>query len=186
VIAVRARAAVTVSPEGDPPEVVQAPTFGAGVLIGDGLAITTLHTVGLAVPGKVTAWSDIEALPQDSPPVPARIVGWFPELDLAVLRLSGTPSTAAVALAPEGPIAGEPLVAMGVDDEAVVVVGVTVAAVKGDQLVLVSPRSVDSRYWGGPVFDIHGRLAGITVPSATPKAVSSAAIAAMLERARRQ
>jgi S1-C subfamily serine protease len=88
VIAVHAQAMVSVSPAGDGQAAVQTPTFGTGVLVGDGLAITTLHTVGLVAPGRFIAWSDIEVLLQDSGPVPARILGWFPELDLAVLRLA--------------------------------------------------------------------------------------------------
>ena len=186
VIVVRARAAVAVPTGNDAEGIVQTPSFGTGVLIGDGLAITTLHTVGAVLPGRMAAWTEIEALLQDSAPVGAKIIGWFPELDLAVLRLAETPSTAPVALASEVPATGERLLAMGADDDVVSVVGVTLAAARGDQLILTSPRRVDSRYWGGPIFDIHGRLVGITVPSVTPKAVSALAIGALLERIRAQ
>ena len=44
VIAVRARAVVNLSPGSDAQQAVQTSSFGTGVLIGDGLAITTLHT----------------------------------------------------------------------------------------------------------------------------------------------
>ena len=186
VIVVRARAAVAVPTGNDAEGIVQTPSFGTGVLIGDGLAITTLHTVGAVLPGRMAAWTEIEALLQDSAPVGAKIIGWFPELDLAVLRLAETSSTAPVALASEVPATGERLLAMGADDDVVSVVGVTLAAARGDQLILTSARRVDSRYWGGPIFDIHGRLVGITVPSVTPKAVSALAIGALLERIRAQ
>ncbi|TMA29597.1 MAG: trypsin-like peptidase domain-containing protein [Deltaproteobacteria bacterium] len=186
VIVVRARAAVAVPTGNDAEGIMQTPSFGTGVLIGDGLAITTLHTVGAVLPGRMAAWTEIEALLQDSAPVGAKIIGWFPELDLAVLRLAETPSTAPVALASEVPATGERLLAMGADDDVVSVVGVTLAAARGDQLILTSARRVDSRYWGGPIFDIHGRLVGITVPSVTPKAVSALAIGALLERIRAQ
>ncbi|MCA1828478.1 MAG: hypothetical protein LC689_16260, partial [Myxococcales bacterium] len=49
---------------------VQAPTFGAGVLIGGGLALTTLHTV--------SGGSDVEVLVQGSGAVAAKVVGGFP------------------------------------------------------------------------------------------------------------
>ena len=184
VIAVRARAVVALPPGSDAQRSVQTPVFGTGVLIGDGLAITTLHTVAAVVPGKITAWSDIEALVQDSGPVQAKITAWFPELGLAVLRLAKTATAEDAVFAAEPPAAGEALVAMGTDDETVSVVGVTVAAVRGDELVLTSTRRVDSRYWGGPLFDVHGRLAGITLPSLTPRAVNSQAIAGLVERFR--
>jgi hypothetical protein len=184
VIAVRARATVALSSGSDAPQSVQTPLFGTGILIGDGLAITTLHTVAAVVPGKMTAWSDIEALLQGSGPVPAEITAWFPELGLAVLRVAKTASAEEVVFASDAPVAGEALVAMGTDDETVSVVGVTVAATRGDELILSSSRRVDSRYWGGPLFDVHGRLAGITLPSLTPRAVSSLAIASLVERFR--
>jgi hypothetical protein len=186
VIAIRAEAVVTFPGGGNAQESVHTPIFGTGVLVGDGLAITTLHTVGLVEPGRMTAWSDVEALVADSEPVAAKIVASFPDLDLAVLRLAQTPSTESAVLSAQLPTAGETLIAMGTDDESVSVVSVTLAAVAGDQLIFTSTRRVDSRYWGGPVFDAKGRLAGITVPSATPKAVSSLAIAALLDRLRTQ
>jgi len=186
VVAVRAEAVVSFSGGGNAHDSVHTPVFGTGVLVGDGLAITTLHTVGLAEPGRMTAWSDVEVLVVDSEPVAAKIVASFPDVDLAVLRLADAPSTGRAMLASQLPAAGETLIAMGIDDESVSVVSVTLAAVAGDQLIFTSTRRVDSRYWGGPVFDAKGRLAGITVPSVTPKAVSSLAIAALLERLRTQ
>jgi S1-C subfamily serine protease len=134
----------------------------------------------------MTAWADIEVVLQDSPPMSAKIVGWFPDLDLAVLRLAESPAVEALELAPEVPRVGEPLLAMGADDEAISVVGVSLAASSGDQLLLTSNRRVDSRYWGGPVFDIKGRLVGITLPSVTTTAISSVAIGALLDRVRKQ
>jgi S1-C subfamily serine protease len=186
VISVRARAAISVPAGEAPQEVVQTPSLGTGVLVGDGLAVTTLHTVGGLSPGKMTAWADIEVVLQDSPPMSAKIVGWFPDLDLAVLRLAESPAVEALELAPEVPRVGEPLLAMGADDEAISVVGVSLAATSGDQLLLTSNRRVDSRYWGGPVFDIKGRLVGITLPSVTTTAISSMAIGALLDRVRKQ
>jgi len=184
VVGFRARAAVALPPGSDARQAVQTEVFGTGVLIGGGLAVTTLYSVGAVSPGKMTAWSDIEALVQSSGPVAAEIVGWFPELGLAVLRLAKKPSIEGVVFASTPPAPGDALVAMGTDDETVSVVGVTVGAVRGDELFLTSTRRVDSRYWGGPLFDQHGRLAGISLPSLTPKAVSSVAIAGLVDRFR--
>jgi S1-C subfamily serine protease len=186
VIEVRATAAVVVPGANSAPEVLQTPSFGTGVLLGDGLAVTTLHTVGVVLPGRMTAWSDIEASVPDLGKVAAQVVAWFPELDLAVIRLEGAVSIGAAPLATETPGAGELLIAMGVDEDAVRVVGVTVAGVSGDQLILASSRRIDSRYWGGPVFDLKGRLVGISLPSPTPKALTSVAFGTLLDRVRKQ
>lgn len=180
VVAVRAQAAMAVPQAGETNAVVQTPSFGTGVLIGDGLAVTTLHTVGNLLPGRVLAWKDIEVLVPDAGQVGATLVGSYPELDLAVLRLNQSAGDA-VELAPGGPVLGEPLVAMGTDDEAVTVIGVNVAAIKGDHLLLATGRRMDSRYWGGPLFDVHGRLAGISLPTTMPTALSSGALANLLE-----
>jgi hypothetical protein len=56
------------------------------------------------------------------------------------------------------------------------------AGASGDVMLLTSNRPVDSRYRGGPVFDTQGRLAGISLPSVMPSALSSVALAALLER----
>jgi S1-C subfamily serine protease len=186
VVAVRAQAALPVAEGNGPQAVVQTPSFGTGVLLGNGLAVTTLHTVGNLLPGRVVPWNDIEVLVPDAGFVGATLVGWFPDLDLAVLRLASARAGESVELADTSPPVGEALLAMGTDDDAVTVIGVNVAAVKGDQLLLSSPRRIDSRYWGGPLFDIHGRLAGINLPSLTPRALTSPALAGLLESFRQK
>lgn len=181
VIAVRARTPVEAGDGGT----MDAPIYGTGVLVGGGLAVTTLHTLGEVVPGGVHASSEIEALVSEIGPVPAAIVAWFPELDLAILRLAGASSLSGPALAEEPPAQGESLIAMGTDEEAVSVVGVTVAAANHRNLLLTSSRRVDSRFWGGPVFDPRGRLVGITVLSlGQPKALSSTALRGLLDKVR--
>ena len=164
---------------------MEAPLYGTGVRLGGGLAVTTLHTRGAVRPGGIQPASEIEALVSDIGPMPAEIVAWFPDLDLAILRLSGGSSLAGPTLAAEPPARGEPLVAMGTDEEAVSVVGVTVAAANDDHLLLTSLRRVDSRFWGGPLFDARGQLVGITVLSlAQPKALGSVAFRALLDQVR--
>src|SRR5215813_8943222 len=58
---------------------LQAPTFGSGVLIGNGLALTTLHTV--------SGNPNVEVVVQNAGPLAARVVGGFPKIDIAVLRI---------------------------------------------------------------------------------------------------
>ena len=152
--------------------------------VGDGFAVTTLHTVGTVLPGRMAAWSDVEAFVPDAGALPAQIVAWFPDLDLAVLRIPDAADIAAAALSADTAARGEPLIAVGVGDDAVNVVGVTVAGASGDQLVLSSNRRIDSRYWGGPLFDAKGRLAGIVLPSVFPRALNSLALASLLGRVR--
>ncbi|HUJ27232.1 MAG TPA: serine protease [Myxococcales bacterium] len=179
VIEVRAEAAVVVPGDaGD--TLVPTATFGAGVLVGNGLAVTTLHTVGMVAPGKFAPWKNIEVLLPRHGVVSGELLGWYPEYDLAVLRVPDAVD-APPALATELPAPGAPLLAMGADDQAVNVVGVQLAGVSGDVLLLTSVHAVDSRYWGGPVFDAQGRLAGITLPAVMPRALSSVALASLLQ-----
>lgn len=105
---------------------LDAPVYGTGVLVGGGLAVTTLHTLGAVAPGGIHAASEIEALVPDVGPLSAEIVAWFPELDL-----------------------------------------------------------VDSRFWGGPLFDSRGQLVGLTVLSlGQPRALGSIALRGLLDEVR--
>ena len=152
------------------------PTFGSGVLIGDGLALTTLHTV--------SGGNDAAVIVDGGAPMPAKVVGGFPKIDLAVIRVENAGALASATLAEEAPAVGEPLLAMGTDEESVTAVGVNVAAINGDLLVFASTRPVDSRFWGGPVFDARGRLVAVGVPTlALPGAMTAAALRNMLRQA---
>ena len=151
----------------------QVPTFGAGVLIGGGLALTTLHTVA--------GGGAIEVLAQNAGSMTATVLGSFPQVDLAVLKLDAAEALQSAALAEDLPAAGEPLIAMGAGEDTVEAVGVNVLAQQGDLLLLGSTRPVDSRYWGGPIFDAQGRLVAVSVASlALPRAVTAAAIRTLL------
>lgn len=152
------------------------PMYGTGVLIGGGLALTTLHTVSSA--------GAVEILVQGGAPVAARVVGGFPHVDLAVLRLDAPGALPSAPLADQAPAVGDALIAMGTDEDAVDAVGVNVAAVKGDLLVLASTRRVDSRFWGGPIFDTQGRLVAISLSTiALPGAITASAVRSMLDQA---
>src|SRR5258705_407029 len=57
-----------------------------------------------------------------------------------------------------------------------------VSAVDGDVFRLVSKRTTDSRFWGGPLFDAQGRLVGVQLTSlAGSKAISARVILRLIE-----
>src|SRR2546429_9993301 len=114
--------------------------------------------------------------------MPARVSGgaraWAPP---RVAFPAGPPPPGPPALSTDTPAEGEPLVAMGVDDDGVVVVGVSLAAVNGDVLTVGGKRMLDSRFWGGPLYDGRGRLVAIGLMSlGPPKAISARGIQRML------
>jgi S1-C subfamily serine protease len=161
-------------------------SWGTGVLLGNGLALTALHSVGtVAADGQVTPLGTIAAVVYDHGEVRAHVVAAAPELDLALLRLESVNSIAAAPLAGEAPSVGDHLVAMGARNEEIVAAGVTVSVSEDDgSLVFTSPRKVDSRFWGGPVFDGHGQLTAMTLQSrGAIKAVSIASLRSLIDQA---
>ena len=153
----------------------ETPTFGSGVLIGGCLALTTLHTVA--------GGGNVEVQVQGAGTLVAKVVGGFPQIDLAVLRLDNAAALPSAPLADQPPAVGDALIAMGTDEDAVSAVGVSVAAVNGDLLVLAGNRRVDSRFWGGPIFDTQGRLVAIVVATLTvPGAVTASSLRTLLQQ----
>ncbi len=170
-------------PEGT--EEMDAITFGTGVLIGSGLAITTLHAVAQpSANGKMIPLQVVQVLVPDLGPVEARVIAGAPELDVAILALpEPAASVEGAPFVSEPPLAGESLVAMGAGDGSVSVLGVVVSSVNGDLFTLLSKRMMDSRFWGGPLFDSQGRLAGIQLTSLGPsKAISARTIQRLLDQ----
>jgi len=160
-------------------------THGTGTLLGHGFAVTTLHAVSLPSPdGKLIPLHDVQVLVAGSEPMAAQVIAGAPDLDLAILALPAEAASLEAAPMSMDPVAGgEPLVAMGVDDDAVVVVGVTVAAVNGDVLSVGGKRILDSRFWGGPLYDQRGRLVAIELLSLGPsKAISARVVQRMLDQ----
>jgi S1-C subfamily serine protease len=158
---------------------------GTGTLLRGGLAITSLHAV--AVPdasGKMTPLPHVEVWIPDQEPVQARVIAGAPQADLALLELPSSLSSLEGAELADGPPAiGEPLVAMGIDDEGVVVVGAAVEALDGDLIALAGKKLLDSRFWGGPLYGADGKLAGVVLMSlGRSKAVSAAVIQRMLDQ----
>jgi S1-C subfamily serine protease len=159
-------------------------SYGAGVLIGNGLAVTTLHAVAVpSASGKLTPLAEVRVLVPEVGPMQARVVSGAPDLDLAILRLSGAGAALSGAqLAQDPPIEGELLVAMGAEDDAVTALGVVVSSVSGDLFALASKKMIDSRFWGGPLFDADGRLVGIQLTSlAGSRAISARVIQRMVD-----
>ena len=183
VIEVRGRAASPARAEGALE--METVSFGTGVLIGNGLAVTTLHAVAQpSASGKMIPLQDVQVLVPDLGSVDARVIAGAPELDIAILALpEPAASVEGAPFAIETPMAGESLVAMGAGDGSVSVLGVVVSSVNGDLFTLLSKRMMDSRFWGGPLFDSRGHLAGIQLTSVgTSKAVSARMIQRLLDQ----
>jgi S1-C subfamily serine protease len=173
----------TPGPEGT--QGVETITFGTGVLIGNGLAVTTLHAVAQpSASGKMIPLQDVQVLVPDLGSVDARVIVGAPDLDIAILALpEPAASVEGAPFASETPMAGESLVAMGAGDGSVSVLGVLVSSVNGDLFTLLSKRMMDSRFWGGPLFDSRGQLAGIQLTSVGPsKAISARTIQWLLDQ----
>lgn len=159
--------------------------YGTGVLIGNGLAITTLHAVALpSANGRMTPLEEVQVLVPDAGPMDAQVITGVPDLDLAILLLPGqATSLEGARLATGVPVQGDGLIAMGAANDAITAVGVVVSAVDGDLFALASKGMIDSRYWGGPLFDAQGRLAGIHLTSmGASKAISAPAIQRLLDQ----
>jgi S1-C subfamily serine protease len=159
-------------------------SYGTGVLIGNKLAVTTLHAVAMpSGNGKMTPLQDVQVVVPEVGPMEAHVIAGAPEIDLAILALpDGAASLEAAPLATEVPEQGDALVAMGTGDDTITVLGVIVSGVDGDLFGLVSKRMIDSRFWGGPLFDSQGRLAGIHLTSIGPsRAISARVIQRLLD-----
>ncbi len=143
------------------------------MLVGSGYAVTTLHTVAQA--------RAIEVLINDFGAVQATLAAGDRDLDLALLRLPDSVLLPAPPFASDAPALGEPLVAMGAGENEVAVVGVTVAAAPGRTFALATDHLIDSRFWGGPLFDARGQLAGIGLPTiGQPRAAPVSAVKALI------
>jgi S1-C subfamily serine protease len=175
---------VHVAEDGGAP-VAERVTHGTGTLLANGFAVTTLHAVALpSSAGKLIPLEDVEVQVASGNSMPAQVIAGAPDLDLAILSLPAeAASLEAAPLSTDAPTEGDPLVAMGVDGDAVVVVGVSVVGVSGDILSVGGNRILDSRFWGGPLYDERGRLAGVELMSLGPsKAISASFIQRLLDQ----
>jgi hypothetical protein len=161
-------------------------TSGSGVLLGNGLAVTTLHAAALPSDGGMVPVSRLEVLVPDAGTVGARVLDVLPDLDLAILLLSEKgPPMAGAPLATQMPDEGNQLIAMGTADDTIEARGMVVSQIDGELFTLVGKRATDSRFWGGPLFDGQGRIVGIQLTSVSgAKAVSAKVIQRILDRHR--
>jgi S1-C subfamily serine protease len=160
-------------------------TYATGVLVGPRLAVTALHAVAARVTQEgLTPLPHVDVLLQGKPLSTAEIVGADAELDLALLRLpDDVPALPYAPFAADDPTEGQLLIAMGADEDAIRVIDVTIAQVHGNFYAVGSRHAVDSRFWGGPLFDRSGRLAAIELTAlGEPRAVPARVIKAWIDR----
>jgi S1-C subfamily serine protease len=167
-------------------EARQVVARGTGVLIGDGLAVATLHSVAVPAGTGMTVCRDVRVLVPNAGAIDAQVIDALPDLDLALLRLAVEgDALAGAALATELPAVGDRMVALGAGNDEIAGVGVIVSQVEGDVLTLASRRMLDSRFWGGPLFDSNGQLAGIQLTGTVgARAISARIIRALVDRRR--
>jgi S1-C subfamily serine protease len=162
-------------------------SYATGVLVGSRLAVTTLHTVAArAGEDKVVPLPYIEVFLPDQGVALAQLVSADLRLDLALLRLAeDAPGLDGPTLAAQDPARGESLIAMGAGEDAVTAVEVTVSEPRGGLFAVSSRHPLDSRFWGGPLFDLQGRLAAIELTAlGEPRAIPARLVKEWIERAR--
>jgi len=183
-VAVRAHAFVTTGADGKNARIAEAVSSATGVLIGDGLVLTTLSAVAVRrSDGQLEPPGAIEVVTDQVGLVPARFVAGDPALDLAVLQLPDQlRELEGATLPPSDPAVGEEMIAIGAEGNSLYVVGVTLERVEfapGGGARLYMNRDLPPSFWGGPLFDAEGRLAGL---STRPTSDSGFAIPASLLR----
>jgi Trypsin-like peptidase domain len=184
ILGIRSRTVLPVS-TGEGQVLRAATASGSGFSVGPSLVLTSLHVVAVKRPdGSVETVEEIEALIPRQGAVAAHVVAVEPALDLALLKLDASVSTQTQAeLSDQAPEAGE-LLALGVLDGGLVAVPVEQAAADPAQAPtaaapLFLQNDLGPAFWGSPLFDESGRVAGIVVASLPGHA---AAVPAMLVR----
>ena len=180
VVAVRSQALFAIGARGGPSEQYEAVSEASGVLVGEGLVVTTLHAVALpGSDGQPRPVSEVQVVVAGLAAFPARVAALEPVLGLAVLELSGPTEHlggAALARLPAG--AGDALIAVACLGDRWS--AVEAAVEDGGPLRLRTAAPLDSRFWGAPLFNREGELAGLLTPDARGQ---TALIAADLIRA---
>jgi hypothetical protein len=183
VVQLRARATVVVR-NGDG-EVVprEASLSGAGVLIGNGLALASLHLAVLpAASGGLESVDRIDVAVPGRGIHAARLLGGDVALDVGVFQLAGIDDLEGASLAGMDPAVGDALVAMGTEGDHIDAAGSQIAAVQslgGVPFRLLLEAQLTPEFWGGPLFDADGKLAGLLAPA---EAGSVAAVPVSLVR----
>ena len=139
----------------------------SGVLIGDGLVLTTFSVVASRrSDGQLEPPAAIEVVTDEVGVVPARFVIADPALDLAILQLPDQlRDLGGATLAASDPAVGDGVIAIGAEADSLYVVGVSIDRVEfapGGGARLYINRALPESFWGGPLFDAEGRLAGLS------------------------
>jgi S1-C subfamily serine protease len=178
-VEVRARAFLSNGGAGEGLRVGEAVSVGSGVLVGDGLVATALSSVALRrSDGDVEPAAEIEVRIDDVGTLPARLVAGDLASDVAVLRLpEQARALSGATLADGDPAAGDAVIAIGVDGDALHVVRVNVDRVEpnGSRDRVFTDPALPRPFTGGPMFDSAGRLAGVSTPSSTDPALAAPA-----------
>jgi S1-C subfamily serine protease len=164
----------------------EAASYSTGILVGPRLALTTLHAVAAAAGGDAVApLPRIEVMLPDQGVALARLVSADTHLDLALLKLADdAPLLPPVAFAEEDPTQGETLIAMGVGEDQITAIDVTVSDSRGSVFAVASSHPIDSRFWGGPLFDLQGRFAAVELTAlGEPHALPARFVREWLQRA---
>lgn len=180
-VEVRARAFVSNGRSGEGLHVAEALSVASGALLGDGLVVTSLSSVALRrSDGELEPAAEIEVTIDDVGTLPARLVGGDLASDVAVLRLPDQArALSGATLADDDPTAGERVIAIGVEGDAVRVVAVSVDRVEpnGTRDRLYTDRALPPPFAGGPLFDSAGHLAGVnTATTADPGLAAPASV----------
>ena len=168
-VLVRARALVAEQWEEGALRVHEALSSASGVLIGDGLALTEFGALALAMAdGRKELAGQIEVIVDDVGPLPAQVVFADAALDVAVLRLPETARALPGALlASADPEVGDAMLAIGAVGDTLEVLTTHLTRVDpGEEGTrrLRTDRALRPPFWGGPLFDARGRLAGLNTP----------------------
>jgi S1-C subfamily serine protease len=187
-VQVRATAFVTERTDG-PLRMHEAVSFSSGVMVGEGLVLTTLSAVSLrGSDGHVQPADQLAVLVDDVGPLPARLLAGDTGLDVAVLQLPDQARTlAGASLAPEDPSAGDGMVALCVEGDSIRAVGLLLERIApGDDARprLQTDHVLPAPFWGGPLYDDRGQLAGIATRStgANGSAVPASLLRALVRR----
>jgi S1-C subfamily serine protease len=161
----------------------------SGVLVGNGLVLTGLGTVAMRGPQDgLQPASEIVVVVDDVGTLPARLLAVDANLGIAVLQLPEEASSlAGASLATEDPNVGDAMLAIGVDGDSIRVVGLVLEQVGvGDDARprLQTDHALPPLFWGGPLFDDRGKMAGITIhpPGTTGTAVPASVLRPLLQR----
>lgn len=146
--------------------------WGAGVLVGDGsLVITSLHTI--------EGYPEVVVRTHDGRRHSSRVIGEFPEKDLAVLKIDAGDRYPAVDVAETSVEPGSAGFVVGFPEyDGRSIRAATLSPVRGrveyprtssDAKLVAIETTLTTGFSGGPVFTVAGDLVGIILASSTSR-----------------